>query len=75
MKMLCTYGPPNERKRHWILKFEDADKDDMHFEDEQEAMRMFNRCKDNWTCTLFVTAEFVPLLHWTTELQIATGGD
>lgn len=55
--MLCTYGPPSERKRHWILKFEDADKGDMHFDDEAEALRMFFRCDVAWNCTLFVTAE------------------
>ena len=58
--MLCTYGPPAERERRWILKFDDPDKATMHFFNEPDAMRMFDRCKDNWTCTLFVTAEFVP---------------
>ena len=57
--MLCTYGPPKERKRHWILKFDDPEHGDMHFDNEDQAMRAFDRAKDNWTCTLFVTAEFV----------------
>lgn len=59
---LCTYGPPAERKRHWILKFDDADKNDMHFTDEHEAIAMFRRCSTAWTCTLFVTATFAPLI-------------
>ena len=58
---LCTYGPEAERKRRWILRFDDADKGDMHFDDEAEAMKMFAVCTLNWTCTLFVTAEFVPI--------------
>lgn len=58
--VLCTYGPPAERKRYWLLKFDDPDKGTMHFNDEVEAMRAWDRCRDNWTCTLFVTAEFVP---------------
>lgn len=57
MKVLCTYGPPAERKRHWILKFEDADMSDMHFDNEEEAVKRFDRCKDAWTCTLFGTWE------------------
>ena len=56
---LCTFGPPSERKRRWILKFEDADVGDMHFNNETEAMMKWYQAKDNWTCTLFVTAEFV----------------
>lgn len=73
--MLCTDGPPNERTRCWILKFDDRDMGDMHFDNEGDAMRAWDRAKDNWTCTLFVTAEFVQWPHWTTELQLATGGD
>jgi hypothetical protein len=61
MPPLCTFGPEAERQRHWILKFEDADKSDMHFDDEAEAMKMFAACMLSWTCTLYVTAEFVPV--------------
>jgi len=60
-KALCTYGPQANRKRRWILKFDDRDVADMHFDDEGDAMRAWDRAKDNWTCTLFVTAEFVPM--------------
>lgn len=56
MTILCTFGPPSERRRHWILKFEDADVDDMHFDQEYEAHDAFRRYSDCWTCTLFVTA-------------------
>lgn len=72
---LCTYGPPKERERHWILKFDDRDVDDMHYTVEADAMRAFERYSGAYTCTLFVTAEFVKPEHWTTELQRATGGD
>jgi len=57
------------------LKFDDWDKDDMHFDRENDAMRAWDCAKDNWTCTLFVTAEFVQPQHWTTELQEATNGN
>lgn len=60
--MLCTFGPPSERKRHWILVFEDADVDDMHFDDEGEAMRDFSRASTHWNCTLLVTAELADAL-------------
>jgi hypothetical protein len=56
---LCTDGPPMERKRQWRLQFDDPDKGYMIFDSEAEAMRAWDRAKDNWTCTLFVTAEFV----------------
>jgi hypothetical protein len=58
---LCTYGPEEERKPHWILKFEDADKGDMHFDDGAEAMKMFAICNMTWNCTLYVTARFKPI--------------
>jgi len=54
---LCTFGPPSERQRRWILKFEDDDVDDMQFDDEAEALERFRRMSDMWNCTLFVTAE------------------
>lgn len=60
MKVLCTYGPPAERRRRWILKFEDPDVNDMHFDDEAEALIMFARHSMNWTCTLFGTWEMKP---------------
>lgn len=62
--MLCTYGPPTERQRLWILKFDDPDKMDIYFDNENDAMRMWDRQKDIWTCALFVTAEFV---QWTRD--------
>lgn len=52
---LCTFGPPHERKRHWILKFEDADVGDMHFDDQAEAMAAFDKHSMGYTCTLFST--------------------
>jgi hypothetical protein len=56
---LCTFGPPLERKRHWILKFEDTDVANMHFSVERDAMLAFEKFSGAYTCTLFVTAEFV----------------
>ncbi len=53
---LCTFGVPGERKRHWILKFEDADLGDMHFDDACAAHTEFERAETNWNCTLYVTA-------------------
>jgi len=53
---LCTFGPPAQRRPHWILRFEDAEMADMHFDDEDEAMARFDRCSQTWNCTLFVTA-------------------
>lgn len=53
---LCTYGPPAERQHHWLLRFDDPDRGDCHFDNEQDAMEFFARAEGNWTCTLFVTA-------------------
>ena len=55
--VICTFGPPAERRRHWILIFEDADVGDMHFDDELEAHEAFERYDDHLNCTLFVTTE------------------
>ena len=55
--MLCTFGPPLERQRRWVLTFEDADVEDMHFDNEDEAMQKFKVMSDMWNCTLLVTAE------------------
>lgn len=55
--VLCTFGPPNERKRHWILKFEDTDVGDMHFDNELTALMAFRSFAMTYTCTLFVTAD------------------
>jgi len=57
MKVLCTFGPPNERRKRWILKFEDTEMSDMHFDDEVEAKSCWRRLKDAWTCTLYVIEE------------------
>lgn len=52
---LCTFGPPLKRKRRWILKFEDADAGDMHFDNQEEAEGAFDKYSGNYTCTLFST--------------------
>jgi len=56
-KVLTTFGPPAERRRRFIIKFEDADMADMHFICELEATARWDRLKDHWTCTLFGTWE------------------
>jgi len=53
----CTSGPPDERKRQWIIFFDDPDKGVMVFDDELEAHKKWDQAKDNWTCTLFETSE------------------
>ena len=58
---LCTFGPPEARKRHWILKFEDTDVGDMHFDDEQEALAAFEKYQESWTCTLFGVVDLVEI--------------
>jgi hypothetical protein len=54
---LCTFGPPGERKRLWILMFEDRDMGDMYFNAEAEALAAFERCAVTWNCTLFSTVD------------------
>lgn len=56
-KVLATFGPPAERRRMFVLMFEDPDMGNMYFHDEVEAVASFNRAKDAWTCTLFATME------------------
>lgn len=56
-KVLCTYGPPTERKARFILKFDDADVRDMHFDDQGDAIAAYLRHTGSWTCTLFGTVE------------------
>ena len=66
---LCTYGPEEERKPHWILKFEETG-NDMHFDDEAEAMKMFAVCTMTWNCTLYVTERFKPIhIKFTVEAR------
>jgi hypothetical protein len=57
---LCTFGPEKERKRVFILKFEDADVGDMYFTDEAEAVKAFGRHSFTWNCTLLSTHSPTP---------------
>jgi hypothetical protein len=59
MSELCTYGPPGDRMRQWRLQFDDPSEGHAIYHNETQAMRAWDRAKDNWNCTLFVTAEFV----------------
>lgn len=53
----CTSGPPSERKRRWVVMFDDPDQGTLVFDSEAEAHGAWDRAKDNWTCTLFETCE------------------
>lgn len=53
----CTDGPPAERKRVWVLLFDDADKGRAVFDNEVEAHTAWDKAKDHWTCTLLETCE------------------
>lgn len=55
--MLCTFGPADERKRIWILVFEDQDRLAMSFDDENEALNAFFDATVHWNCTLFSTVD------------------
>lgn len=57
--VLCTFGPPEERKKRWVLVFEDAEVGRMYFDDQEAAIQMFKKMTDNWNCTLFVTETLV----------------
>lgn len=54
---LCCPGPPSERKRKWILLYEDTEVGMAVFDNREEAIAFFRRADDNWTCTLFETVD------------------
>jgi len=67
---LASFG--TERKRIWILKFEDADRGDMNFDDESDAHHAYENFSVGWNCTLLETSDrkydvrcgkLVPLSH------------
>jgi hypothetical protein len=77
---LASFG--YSRKPMWILKFEDADRGEMHFDNELDAHRSFEDFAVTWNCTLFETAprkydlkcgELVPL-HSTPPVAGADAG-
>jgi hypothetical protein len=51
---LASFG--HAQKPFWILKFEDADRGEMHFGNEEDAHRAFESHSVTWNCTLFETA-------------------
>jgi len=53
---LCAFGPIAERRPHWLLRFEDAEMGEMHFDSGDEAMAEYRRRSPQWNCTLYVTA-------------------
>lgn len=52
---LASFGI--DRKRLWILKFEDADRGDMHFDDESDAHHAYENFSVGWNCTLLETSD------------------
>jgi hypothetical protein len=52
---LCTFGPPQERKPIWIVKFEDANRGEAHFDNENEAIDFYLQASNSWNCTLLTT--------------------
>jgi hypothetical protein len=52
---LASFGV--DRKRVWILKFEDADRGDMFFDREVPAHAMYEKASVTWNCTLLETSE------------------
>jgi hypothetical protein len=44
---------------YWVIKFEDADRRDEVFTDEDIARRVYEQCLINWNCTLFAQASIV----------------
>lgn len=52
---LCTFGPIEERKKIWIIRFEDNDKVDLIFYDEEQAIRRYEVYAEMWNCTLLGT--------------------
>lgn len=53
--VLCTYGPPAERRRVWVVIFDDPDQHMRVFHDRDEAIYYWTRYSESWACTLFVT--------------------
>jgi hypothetical protein len=52
---LCTFGPPQDRRPTWIVKFEDASHGEAHFDDEAEAIDFYLQASNSWNCTLLTT--------------------
>lgn len=51
---LASFG--HDRKRTWLLMFEEAGRETMHFDDEALAHEVYERASLTWNCTLFETA-------------------
>ncbi len=50
---------PNHRsrqvnERYWVIKFEDAEVEDLVFTDEEAATKTYEMKLNNWNCTLFM---------------------
>jgi hypothetical protein len=50
----CAPGPAAQQKRLWVLRFEDADRREAHYQDEDSARQGFARAEaGGWNCHLF----------------------
>lgn len=50
----CAPGPVSEQQRTYVLRFEDADRGEAHFHDEDEAYNAFAAAEGRgWNCHLF----------------------
>lgn len=48
------FAAPGDRQTdHFILRFDDTDRRDMHFTDETEAWAAYDQFAPNWNCYLF----------------------
>ena len=53
----CAPGPAAEQQRSWLLVFEDQDRGNVPFNDEDVAYAMFAKAEaGGWNCHLFETA-------------------
>ena len=52
--------PGDDQRRRWLLVFDDADRGNCVFYDEDEAHEAFARADTNWNCHLFESAARKP---------------
>lgn len=64
--LLCTFGPPAERKLYWLLVFEDGN--NAYFDNIDEGLAAFEKYRSNYNCTLFVT-------ETVSTVSLTTAGD
>lgn len=55
-KHFAFAAPGDRQSQHWILKFDDAERRDMHFKDADEAWAAWNQFAPSYNCSLFTLA-------------------